>query len=281
MRCYLIILLTISLLPACTLEEIPTYSGVSHIQIIEEDRGTQRNPKFNFVYSGKEIIQDTIFIQMFISGDVKDYNREVKLEQQPIFKFEYRRDEYGNLIDSVLVKEANQAVPGVDYIPFDDANIRKKMFVPANSYTASIPIVLKRTPELSEKQISKLLLFKIVDSEHFKSGDRFLSGATVHISDMLTSPKRWENWGMYLCKRWGSPQRSYSQTVHQLYIDVTGERWDDEFFAKIEAMPKPLDEVQMTIYRDMAKKELDRINKENGYPMLHDPNNPKSIIEIN
>lgn len=280
MRYYFILLLTISFLPSCELEEIPTYSGVSHVQIVEEDRSAQRNPKFNFVYSGKEITQDTIFIKMFISGDAKNYDREVRLEQQPIFKFVYRRDEYGNLIDSVLVKEENQAVPGVDYIPFDDADIRKKMFVPANSYTASIPIVLKRTPELSEKQITKKLFFAIIDSEHFKSGDRVLRGATVHISDMLTGPARWEAWSLYLCKDWDGTY-SYSQTVHQLYIDVTGEKWDDEFFAAIDAMPKPLNEVQMRIYRDMVKKELDRINAENGYPMLHDPNNPKSIIVIN
>lgn len=268
MKYNLLILLSAMVLVGCNYAEIPTYSGYEYVQIVKENNNKQQQRAMNFAYTELDAMHDTIWVNLFISGPTKDYDREVCFEQKQEYEMQMRRDDKGNIIDSVLVKVENQAVPNVDYVPFNDPEIKRKMIIPAHAYGNLVPIVLKRTEAIKTPENTKRLFFRIVDSKDFKPGDRVTIGATVKIMDYLTPPKYWKE--IYLGK--------YSTVLHKLYIDVTSEKWDDEFIDAIEK--NPLKDAIYIQYKNTVKKELMRINEENGYPMLSDPNDPKSIITI-
>ena len=98
--------------------------------------------------------RDTALFRVSISGFISDQSRVIKLEQYvPATVFE----EDGG---------AEAAVPGVNYVSFDDPEMQKHLIMPADSVAVNIPIIVLSDPNSTSG--TKVLYFRLVENENFK-----------------------------------------------------------------------------------------------------------------
>ncbi len=256
---------------ACQEEEIHTYLGKDYVQFEEA-----KNRSYSFVVSGNSVIRDTVWLPAFCTGSLGDSDRNYRIRQIPEYKFEYRYDVLGNLLDSVLVEKQDQAEPGIHYIDFNDPDYLNLCKVNANSVTFNVPVIVLR--DLSLKTKEKSLLIEFTDSEDFESGDPDTKRKTVIISDMVIYPEAWSNYSdkpdiIGTSSMWGK----YGKVKHRFMIDVTGKPWDNAFIDSLSYEEKLL-------WKSLLAKELSKVNAiraENGEPPLReDPDNPNSVVQF-
>ena len=265
----------------CEKAEIPTYEGKDYVQFFnQEDESYRKLAKvFSFRYSGSGVEVDTVFLDVIISGPRADYDRKVELKQVKEYDFEFEYDEDGVRTDSALVEVGNQAIPNVHYIPFDEPEAEKLLYVKKGEVEGRIGIILKRDVSLQSEDFN--LNVEIVASEDFQVGDIRATKAVVTILDRLTRPEGWNrdqghdpNQSMY----WGI----YGPVKHQFMIDHSpnGERWDSEFFEELN-----LDKGKMLWYVSIFTRALDKVNKERADQgmshLMEDPNDHNTVISFN
>ncbi len=115
MKYWLIILFISALAVACQQEEVHLYLGKDYVQFEKSI-----NKSYSFAAAGSTVKRDTLWLPAFCSGSMGEYSRSFRLKQVPEYAFEYRYDEFGNMLDSVLVKQGEQAEPGIHYVDFED-----------------------------------------------------------------------------------------------------------------------------------------------------------------
>lgn len=181
---------------------------------------------FSFVYSGSTITQDTVWMTVTTLGFVKDYDRALTIEQ--------------------VTTGENDAVAGKHYVAFDDESLKKYYVMPAGAVSTEIPVVVLRDASLKTNAVT--LEIGIKENENFKVGYEADRYRTINISDKLSKPSNWEYqyFDVYVSV--------YTTGVHQFMIDVTGEKWDEEYIDAISSdagyieylgnyFPKKLEEV--------------------------------------
>lgn len=100
----------------------------------------------SFYYTDASINRDTVYLTVNTIGDPEDRVRHIAMEQISEYDVEYKYDEKGNLIDSVLTEKPNKAVPGVHYVPMDDPEMLPLLVIQPNAVTAEIPVIRFGTP---------------------------------------------------------------------------------------------------------------------------------------
>lgn len=93
--------------------------------------------------------KDTLYFKVGVGGNFAKEPRKIKLEQ-------YTFDDISYI--------AEDAVPGVDYIAFDDPVMEEYYTIPADSLEMRIPIIIT-SPSSSPR---KVLNFRLVENENFK-----------------------------------------------------------------------------------------------------------------
>lgn len=157
---------------------------------------------YSFIYAGGEMERDTLWFQISTMGFLSGEERPLALQQ-------------------IQVEGEENAVPGVHYVAFDDAEYRLLYCVPANQDTLSIPVILLRDASLQEKNVR--LKFGFKENEYFKPGYVGLTERVINITDRLAKPG---NWGeCYMDQVVGA----YGEVKHQLMIEWTGEAWDEDY----------------------------------------------------
>ncbi len=245
---------------------------------------------YSFVYAGSDleehatvtdengnpivIEKDTVFFQLNTAGNFSDVDRIYKIKQVKTYDFVYEQDEYGNILDSAFIELPNQAIPDVHYVDFSkDPN--QKFVVPADSLKTLFPLVVLRDPSLKANNYT--LSLEIQESNDFLPGNSSLQQITLTISDQITEPVNWKDYAIgttsvYLV------MGHYGKKKHQILIDITGQKWDDDFITK------ELSEEYLVFYQTLAIRELERINAEREAQGLHklreDDNNPNSEIKF-
>lgn len=157
----------------------------------------------------QSITVDTVWVEVESMGFVRDYDRKITLQQ----------------IDTTGVK---QAVAGQHYVAFNDPSLEKYYVMPAGKARTKLPIVVKRDASLKKESV--VLKYAIVANNEFQNGYDKLQTRGLEITDQLVRPNGWASVKFYydyytLEQMMGE----YGPVKHQVMIDATGFKWDDEF----------------------------------------------------
>lgn len=160
MRALLMILLTGLFFVACTEEKPGYYEGDNYICFTKQgtrlyaqdtiiNLGSKSVGNETYPYSSKRI--DTVYIRVRVIGDISKAARPVKFEQYTI--------EGTTAVD---------AVPGVNYVAFDDSRVKDLMVVPADSVEVNIPIIVLFDQNSAGQYFSRVLNFRLKETDNFE-----------------------------------------------------------------------------------------------------------------
>lgn len=201
-----------ALLAMCGCEqELPVYDSTDCMLNFEYNQmKTDTLINYSFKYVAEDVVEDTVWVKVTTMGFPADRNRSLELMQISAGNGE------------------EDAVAGKHYLSFDDTELNKKYYIPANAVETKIPIVVKKDESLATKSVSLKVTFK--ENEEFKLGYIERSTVKVVITDMLVRPNNWEDSPYSLM---GHFFGSYGPVKHKLMIDATGEKWDDTYLIKL------------------------------------------------
>lgn len=152
MRALLLILIIGGFLFSCTEENVELYkrkdnyiffvltSDMRALDSLYSYKWSLNVPSYNKT-------KDTVYFRVGVGGNWANGPRKIKLEQ-------YTHPEDPTIPD---------AVPGEDYIAFDDLVMEQHYTISADSLEIDIPIIIT-----SKTYTSKMLDFRLVDSDDFK-----------------------------------------------------------------------------------------------------------------
>lgn len=157
---------------------------------------------YSFFYEGLPE-RDTLWFKVGTMGFLSDTDRPIALEQ------------------IMLSDTIENAQPGVHFVPFDDPEIAHFYRVPAHADTVSIPVILINDPSLANKEV--VLGFGFVDNGVFQPGYDLCSSRSIRYTAAATRPNAWSD------DFFGT----YGPVKHQLMMEWTGEKWDNEYILRI------------------------------------------------
>lgn len=205
---------------------------------------TDSMERYSFTYEPDLDAVVTIYVDVLTSGFVYDYDREFTFEQ-----VDYTSSE----LDTVM-----QAIPGVHYVAFDDAQVKDQYVVKAGANKATVPIILLRDTNLVAND--RYLKFKIVPNEHFEESyeaDRYMS---VQISDGYVMPTLWtSSFKFSLGGVYGTTKHWFMNLITMEYMGVVV---DDSFFETYFWDMGSNDDAFEYWYRDVLIDELKQLNAE-------------------
>ena len=156
---------------------------------------------YNFKTHG-DVLSDTVWIEAKTAGFVKDYDREYALEQ-------------------VEVEDAENAIPGVDYVAFDTPEAQRIQIVKAGESIFKVPVVMLRNSGLQTKNVVLKIRFK--ENQNFKNGFTMMQTRIISFTDRVSKPSVWDE--CKLDRIFGA----YGDVKYQLMIEWSGKSWSDEF----------------------------------------------------
>lgn len=226
---YILLFVTLAGMTSCE-KDMQVYSEETcWLNFYYATKSEAHETNFSFVYSGSSVTQDTVWVSVSTLGFVKDVDRPLALQQ--------------------VTTGENDAVAGTHYVSFDDESLKKYYYMPAGATKTKVPVVVLR--DVSLKTTAMNLKIGIKENENFKLGYEDYQNHLVTISDQLTKPSNWEYNGFnyYVSE--------YTPGVHQFMIDVTGERWDDEYIEEVAT-----DSGYITYLGTYFTKKLEEVNAE-------------------
>ncbi|WP_025146535.1 DUF4843 domain-containing protein [Pedobacter jeongneungensis] len=237
--------LTVLTLAGCKKELPAAYTGQQYLEFYSlYDIKEVTTAYSSFYYLNSSRSTDTVFLRVRTVGTVPSKTSFIKLSA---------------FTDPNTTSAYPDAVAGVQYVSFDDENIKKLMKVDAGKYEAYIPVVLKRDPSLKDKVYQ--LRFKITTSDDFKPGNSDHTEGIIYISDRLFQPSNWTP-SFFL--------GSYGSVKHQFMIEQSGKPWDAAF---ITTLTNPVDLNAQAFYLfkfTQALKDLNATRKAAGLTELRE-----------
>ena len=183
--------------------------------------------QYNFKTHGT-IQQDTIWLQAKYIGFVTDYDREYTLEQ-------------------IEVAGADNAVPGVDYVAFDNPEAQRVMVVKAGESNFLVPVILLRSSGLQKKDAILKVRFK--ENKNFKNGFSNMQTRIISFTDRLMKPAVWDEYNLDLL--FGS----YGDVKFQLMLDWSGLSWSDEFISEMYTTDKAYFDYLSALFKKRLAEE--------------------------
>ena len=229
----------------CQKAEYMLFNDVARVQMDESEEIWT-----DFFYTDRSIQRDTVHLTVNTSGYPLDKIREIALEQIPEYDVEYKYDNKGNLIDSVVTEKPNKAIPGVHYVSMDDPEMESLLVIQPNAVTAEVPIILLRDTSLRRNEYR--LCLKLVATSDFLLGESEHLTSTIVFSDKLSRPSEWDDWiSQY---QFGE----YSTRKHEFMVEVAGGiRIDDDWINSLMS-----DMSEFTFWRDKFKESLLEYNND-------------------
>ena len=195
---------------------------------------------YTFYYKQATVIQDTVFFDIYAIGGVSSRNRSFALKQ-----------------DSVA--GATNAVPGVDYIAFDDPRVKENYIIKAGAVHTRVPVILLRNAKLKTNMLT--LKISNVENENFRLGEKSNIWRKIIFTDRLSQPNQWDaNMTKYYIG-------NYSVAKHAFMIQATGDKWDDDFILTLKN-----DFSLMSFYTSFLKTSLIDYNNAHPTSLLKDEN---------
>lgn len=230
--------------------------------------------RYDFFYKDRSTVtRDTVFLTVNTIGDPGKHARRIAFEQIPEYDVEYKYDNKGNLVDSVVTEKPNKAVPGVHYVPMNSDEMKPLLFVPSGAVSIEVPVILLRDASLQTEEMR--LCLKLVVTEDFRLGETSQLSRTIVFADKLSKPAKWTT----SVDKYYFGQ--YSIRKHEFMYDIAGEKIDDEWFTRVNA-----DYAEMTYFKNKFKNALVEYNEnpeniaKGLAPMREDQNDPKSALVV-
>lgn len=224
----------------------------------------------SFVTFGEEIDRDTVYVPVSTMGYLSDKPRRVKLIQLEETRIEYKKDEKGEIVDSVFIKVPFQAIPGVHYVPLDDCEAD----VAPMKNNARIGIILLRDKSLKTQEYR--LCLKVDANEYFQLGMPDELTAAVIFSDKLIQPSTvyWNRVKNYF--------GAYSERKHRFINSTFNIDMNDAWLKEITIVIANLQFYQTTLQDRLKEYNDDPENITNGLsPMREIESDPTSpLIEF-
>lgn len=177
------------------------YSGVLETTEKLKSRKDYDLTNYSFYYEGNPE-KDTLWFKIGTMGFLSEEGRDIALQQ------------------IVVEDTVENARSGVHFVPFDDPGLAALYRMPAHQDTLRIPVVLINDPSLAGQEV--ILCFGFRDNGVFKPGYDMTSSRRIHYTAKASRPARWSD---DFFGTWGPLK-------HQLMIEWTGEKWDNEFINK-------------------------------------------------
>ena len=263
---YTVLFLVAIGLTGCQKAEYLLFNDIARVQMDEANEILT-----SFYYMDAAIGRDTVYLTVNTIGDPENRVRQIALEQISEYDVEYKYDEKGNLIDSILTEKPNKAVAGVHYVPMDDPEMLPLLVIQPNAVTAEIPVILLRDASLKEDDYRLCLRLKATDD--FRLGETGKLSGTIVLSDKLSKPN--------FCN--SSVDRYYfgvySTRKHEFMIEVMQTEISDAWWNKLSA-----DYAEINYTKDKLRDALqayndDPDNKVQGLaPMRENQNDPNSAL---
>lgn len=165
---------------------------------------------YSFAYAGSSVQTDTLWYDVQTTGFVADRDRQIELVQ----------------VQDGITGVVN-AKPGVHYVAFDDAAVKGYYVAPAGQPRFSVPIIVIRDASLKQNDVVLKVTFR--ENNEFKVGYSDFAVRTITISDRLTAPSLWDSTSGMMQYYFGK----YGPVKHQFLIDVTGEKWDNDYIREL------------------------------------------------
>lgn len=209
------------LLTAGCSDDFMSFEGTDRIQF-----ATRGEEVYTFAYFPESKQRDTLHIKIMSVGEVRDYPRSIRFEQvTKEWKYFYDEKDSKKAVDSSYMDMDFPAVAGVHFEPLGENNT---FVLPANRNELNLTVIVKRDDDALQKNAHKLVLH-LLPSEDFGTGEPLKLTKSITISDKLERPTRWKDNSFYYARYLGG----WSERKHRLMIDVTEEKWDNEFLAYI------------------------------------------------
>lgn len=227
----LFILSCVAVLISSCEKDLPTYSYKQNM--LNFSRALADSVQnHSFIYSKGSTV-DTVWVRVSTLGYVVNEDRPFELQQ--------------------VLTGTNDAQPGVHYVSFDDAALKKLYFIPANATSTRIPIILLKDATLSTQTYNLEFTFKAND--YFTTGYENYSKIMITISNMLSKPRYWTGVCNYYFGKYGVVR-------HQFMIDASGYKWDDDFLLNVLHTNSTwtADQAYMAYFATFFKKKLAELN---------------------
>ncbi len=191
-----------AMLTSCE-KDLPLYDDTQAYLNFRYANTSDSTINYSFVFSGGKQ-QDTVWVTMLTMGFLSDQTRTFELQQIPTGQ--------------------NDAVAGRHYVALDDERIKPFLKIDAGATSTQVPVILLRDASLDEQTVKLKLAVK--DNGTFKPGYKERLYKTISLTAMLSKPQEWTTFADYYFGTWGPVK-------HQFMIDVTGEKWDDEYIKSV------------------------------------------------
>ncbi len=203
---------------------------------------------YSFAFGPQEVVEDTVRFEVRLMGDPVDYDRIVMLEQ--------------------VMTGKNDAVAGKHFVPFDDATYQSKCVLPKNATSAKIPVVLKRDPSLKTEDYNLKFTFKLNEVFSYTAKEsRFMK---VLIADQLIKPTEWDDKVKHFFGEYGKKK-------HQLMIDATGKRWDNDYITNEITYYLTYDQNMIFGLNKVVKAALEEYNATHETPLTEEDGTPVAL----
>jgi hypothetical protein len=237
--------LALMALASCKQDELQLFNSINRLQfgcipvyIYSSSYCTLDTTKaYTFFYAAPTVMQDTVFFDIYTSGNVSTKDRSFTLQQ-------------------VQVSGITNAIAGTDYKAFTDPTVKSAYVIKAGQVHASVPIVLLRNS--SQKTATLTLKLMITANENFQLGQENCLWRKIVFTDRVSKPASWSD------KYFGI----YSVTKHSFMIQTTGQKWDQDFCLNL-----PYVQSKLWYYQGVLKAALSDYNKAHPNDPLRDENN--------
>lgn len=200
-------LMVAAVLAAVTLasceQDLPLYSDPDARLNFYNEYTKDTLVSYSFAYHNDKQT-DTIWVKMRTIGQMADYDRHFELQQ--------------------VTTGEDDAAPGVQYVGFDDPDMKKWLVVKADSIYATFPIVVKRDASLKQK--TYMLKFELKENDTFKRGYSNRRYKYISLTDRLIKPSNWNGW----CDHYFG---QYGPVKHNFMMEVTGNKWDEDYLNEL------------------------------------------------
>lgn len=253
----------------CSEEKGLLFDDTDRLQFVTVGDKAPEDLIYSFVWHDETVKRDTVYIPLRVIGRVASKDRYVRVSQVTEYRVEYKRDNKGYIVDSIVHELKNKAEPGVHYVPFDAPEVKRLMKIRADKVEDELPVILLRDKSL--KDTSMRLRIQLGVSEDFQLGEQQIIARTLVISDRFEKPAAWNQVRYYL--------GSYSIAKYMLMLKVVEEKIDDEWLVKMGK-----DIPTLVYWRGKFKKALDDFNndpeniKSGKAPLREDPDKPGSAL---
>ncbi|MCI6619802.1 MAG: DUF4843 domain-containing protein [Prevotella sp.] len=249
-------------LTGCT-ADLMNYNGADMVRFSGDPETV-----FSFAYYTDQKTEDVIDVNVMTVGEVADHPRTVRFEQvTKEWKYNYDPQDPNRIVDSTYI---DMPYPAEEGKHFHIENATGNAFtIPAGEHSYRLKIMVKRSDNDLKKH-ARTLHLKLIPNEHFGILSDVAALKKITISDKLEKPRQWKG---YYCDLYIG---NWSETKHRFMINVTGQKWDDDF---IKVYIKSFDEAPLrNFYLMKIKKALEAYNADpsNNPPMKDE--NGKEIV---